>query len=503
MDLFEIPSALRPLIKASWKNRESDFLGRFDFIWDGTGSPKLLEYNADTPTILVETGVGQQEWFKRCKIEENNKSAWSFNDVDEAVKRKWRKLAKTSPVVYFLAPDIDRSRDVEEHEHKEYLKATATACGIKVKEINNAQLLSMLEHDPPISTEVPLVVWKISPYEWMAYDPSSSQLFNSDRSTQVHWLEPPWKLILGNKAILPLLWEMYPNHPNLLFSTFAEADAIHSILIDSKRLVGKPKYGREGQGVVYSGSDSASGFVKKANSASSVSVTDADRTENIFLGDPIFQEYHSTSRFSGRKIVLGSWMSAGQPSGICIREDSQETTVDNSSFVPHYVVGEQLTSASLPQLNASQMALRKGLYGDDSVSRGATNSYNSGGSSYVRNWFRSYGSDSSTDGVTSSAHHPAGSSSVSSDGHATTTGGVVVPINNSAGGAAPHGNTSTQAGASMRERVLEKMRSVRQKHFSGSMSDRASKYKHSVRARHSARAASGRSSSGGGGKGGG
>ena len=28
--------------------------------------------------------------------------------------------------------------------------------------------------------------------------------------------EPFWKLILGNKALLPLLWSMYPGHKNLL-----------------------------------------------------------------------------------------------------------------------------------------------------------------------------------------------------------------------------------------------------------------------------------------------
>ena len=30
------------------------------------------------------------------------------------------------------------------------------------------------------------------------------------------FIEPLWKLIMSNKAILPLLWEMFPNHPNLV-----------------------------------------------------------------------------------------------------------------------------------------------------------------------------------------------------------------------------------------------------------------------------------------------
>ena len=40
----------------------------------------------------------------------------------------------------------------------------------------------------------------------------------------VRWLEPAWKSIISNKALLPLLWEMFPNHPNLLPAYFAEDD---------------------------------------------------------------------------------------------------------------------------------------------------------------------------------------------------------------------------------------------------------------------------------------
>ena len=35
-------------------------------------------------------------------------------------------------------------------------------------------------------------------------------------------IEPSWKLILGNKAILPLLWEMFPEHKNLLPAYFMD-----------------------------------------------------------------------------------------------------------------------------------------------------------------------------------------------------------------------------------------------------------------------------------------
>ena len=50
-----------PLIVDSWDRRDRSMYGRFDFIYNGSGQPKMLEFNADTPTALLEAGVVQ--WF--------------------------------------------------------------------------------------------------------------------------------------------------------------------------------------------------------------------------------------------------------------------------------------------------------------------------------------------------------------------------------------------------------------------------------------------------------
>ena len=53
--LFHISEKLWPAVRKSWKDRQMDFLGRFDFAWDGKNPPKMLEYNADTPSLLLES----------------------------------------------------------------------------------------------------------------------------------------------------------------------------------------------------------------------------------------------------------------------------------------------------------------------------------------------------------------------------------------------------------------------------------------------------------------
>lgn len=51
LTLFYVNRDLWPAIRESWKKRKNDFQGRFDFAFDGKNPPKLLEYNADTPSL--------------------------------------------------------------------------------------------------------------------------------------------------------------------------------------------------------------------------------------------------------------------------------------------------------------------------------------------------------------------------------------------------------------------------------------------------------------------
>jgi len=51
-------------IRASWKARDPALAGRFDLAFDGSNPPKLLEYNADTPTALLEASVVQWRWLQ-------------------------------------------------------------------------------------------------------------------------------------------------------------------------------------------------------------------------------------------------------------------------------------------------------------------------------------------------------------------------------------------------------------------------------------------------------
>lgn len=56
LKLFGINKQLWPAIKHSWKSKQRDMQGRFDLVYDGVNPPKMLEYNGDTPSLIIESG---------------------------------------------------------------------------------------------------------------------------------------------------------------------------------------------------------------------------------------------------------------------------------------------------------------------------------------------------------------------------------------------------------------------------------------------------------------
>lgn len=66
-DLFGklgIPDHVAAVIRQAWDKEPPSIYGRFDLAYDGINPPKMLEYNADTPTSLLEAAVVQWYWLQ-------------------------------------------------------------------------------------------------------------------------------------------------------------------------------------------------------------------------------------------------------------------------------------------------------------------------------------------------------------------------------------------------------------------------------------------------------
>ena len=104
-----IPPQAIPMIEWSWEAEPPAIYGRFDLAFDGVSPPKLLEYNADTPTALLESSVVQWYWLK-----EVFPRADQFNSIHERLVKKWRDLTPylTGTPLYFTHVDDQMGEDL-------------------------------------------------------------------------------------------------------------------------------------------------------------------------------------------------------------------------------------------------------------------------------------------------------------------------------------------------------------------------------------------------------
>ena len=126
-----IPPAWRDRVAESWRAGTPSLMGRFDLAFDGRGPAKLLEYNADTPTALLEASVVQWHWMQQAVLPATPQ-ADQFNSLHEKLIANWRALAVTwsanTPVHFTCAGDSDEDRG-----NLDYLRDVATQAGVTTK----------------------------------------------------------------------------------------------------------------------------------------------------------------------------------------------------------------------------------------------------------------------------------------------------------------------------------------------------------------------------------
>ena len=152
-------------------------------------------------------------------------------------------------------------------------------------------------------------------------------------TSQTQMIEPPWKMLLSNKGILPLLWQRYANHPNLLPAFFEENSENAANRPDLEAgWVRKPLFSREGANVEII---TDAGETLKEDGP----YNDIATIRQAFCELPSFNRINSkTKKTEDTYAVIGSWVVGDEPAGIGIREDNTLITKDSSRFVPHCIV---------------------------------------------------------------------------------------------------------------------------------------------------------------------
>jgi glutathionylspermidine amidase/synthetase len=324
---FKLPRSIWPKLRQSWNNRRNQMItGRFDFSVSSRGI-KAYEYNADSASCYLETARLQATWFESFGFEEGRCPG---DQLYVDLVRAWRKSG-VDTVLHIL-----QDNEPEETYHALFMKAAAEQAGVRCKLVVGMEGLDwdaagyVVDRDG----ERILKVWKTWAWETALdqlraeFDEEEALSAISDSHprikrprladillrNEVLVYEPLWTLIPSNKAILPVLCEMFPDHPNLL-------EARYELEPEMARYgyVAKPIAGRCG---------------------ANISMVDRHQevmqaTGGTFGGqDHIYQQLFPLPRINRLNLQIGAFTVDGKFSAACVRADPSPVITSDSDLLP-------------------------------------------------------------------------------------------------------------------------------------------------------------------------
>jgi len=244
-----IPFNLVDIIKESWENDVHWHLyGRFDLAGGIDGqSIKLLEFNADTPTALFETAIIQWAMLKKNNLEEQSQ----FNTLYEALVNNFKRLVTLEEDVSSFEEQYDGwsflftsiKGNAEEENTVKLLQHIATDAGFET-EFAYIDDIEFCEEEGITYNDKNYELWfKLIPWEDIALEESDLAMIltNIIKNQKAIIFNPAYTLLFQSKGLLKILWDLYPNHPLLLESSFEP--------LKGQKQVQKPIFGREGGSV--------------------------------------------------------------------------------------------------------------------------------------------------------------------------------------------------------------------------------------------------------------
>ncbi|RUL71076.1 glutathionylspermidine synthase family protein [Dyella choica] len=307
-----IPARYWDWIAASWRQRQPHLYGRMDLVYDGLHPAKLYELNYDTPTSIYEAAFFQWIWLEQQQQRGMLASGTDqYNQLQELLILAFATFGKALPrPFYFTAV----RHSLEDLGTIEYLRDCAVQAGVHGEMIAIEDIgITRQGRFTDLNNRVIGSLFKLYPLEYLFNDEYGPSL----PSSGLQLIEPPWKAVLSNKGIMPLLWQSYPGHPNLLPAHFDEAPEQPL----PPGWVRKPLFSREGANVLIT--------LPNGESISS---------PGRYTQCPVIrQAFHPLPRFEGGYPLIGSWVVGDTPAGMGIREDATLITRDTSRFVPHVI----------------------------------------------------------------------------------------------------------------------------------------------------------------------
>ncbi len=250
-----IPSNLVALIEDSWERDDWHLYGRFDLAGGLDGLPiKLIEFNADTPTGLVETSIIQWALLKANRMDE----ARQFNNLHEMLQANYRRLITgEDATVDFAARYAGESllfssvRDLPEDERTvRYLQSIASDAGFYT-DFCYMDEVGFTDDEGVFNRDNQLADFWFKLYPWEDIAEQELELTRTleriSKNGGTRFINPAYTLLFQSKGIMKILYDLFPDSPYLLKTGFEPLDGVNQVQ--------KKMFGREGANTVITGPD--------------------------------------------------------------------------------------------------------------------------------------------------------------------------------------------------------------------------------------------------------
>ncbi|MBT7117721.1 MAG: glutathionylspermidine synthase family protein [Campylobacteraceae bacterium] len=319
---LNIPFNLVELIKQSWEDDVHWHLyGRFDLAGGIDGKPiKLIEFNADTPTSVFETAIIQWAMLKFNDLEESSQ----FNSLYESLKDNFKRFVTLNTPI----------EDFEKYYKDLNFKILFSSISESIEDENTVKLLQHIANEAGYITDFEYMedvefsndgiskkdkifeFWfKLIPWEDIAIDEGELAVLLTDiiNNKKAIIVNPAYTVMFQSKGFMKILWDLYPNHPLLLETSFEP--------LNSKKQVEKMCFGREGANTAI------------INADNSLEIKTDGEYDNF---KPIYQEYVEFPKDNNGDFYQAGVFYAYEACGLGFRKGGM--ILDNySKFVGHIV----------------------------------------------------------------------------------------------------------------------------------------------------------------------
>lgn len=315
LDRLMIPPHLRDYVRNSYYKNNTATIGRLDLAYDGINPPRLLEYNADTPAIIYETGFYQGKWLDDMIESGQLPETYSqFNtlqdDLIAALAAKKTLLNPLHIACYQKAPEDRMTVSYIENCAK---YAGITTSIVEYEDIATSSDGGLYDNNGNVISSV----YKFYPWEWILSEKKYSSMLANCKAL---FMEPAWKLMFANKMTLVKLWEKFEGHSNLL-PAYSEEDPNADRIWDDCVL--KPVYSREGENI------------QLISNGEVIDSRDGPYEDSGFI---VQKRYH-LPKFGSKYAIITVWIIDGRPSAMGVLEQEGSSIIDNHSrYVPHVII---------------------------------------------------------------------------------------------------------------------------------------------------------------------